>query len=159
MRLFRVRGDAGGFRHERRAVYLLRSGRFSYAGVTGTSNATGVSSPYKRLASHLAKRGNTQSAFWDNADREGFLPESGGFEFVATFIPERLCVSEVEDALIAGLRRRTGKRWVLNRSGSREVDSKSPEARFAEQFLAQAGVPRGRDPGKLKKSLQRRAGR
>jgi hypothetical protein len=29
-----------------------------------TSNATGISAPFKRLSTHLSKRGNTQSMFW-----------------------------------------------------------------------------------------------
>ncbi len=38
-----------------------------YVGRTGTSNGTGTSSPFKRLGTHLAKRGNTKSVFWENA--------------------------------------------------------------------------------------------
>lgn len=59
----------GGFQ-DSPCVYILQiiTERESllYVGRTGTSNKTGSSSPYKRLAKHLAKTGSTQSCIWDN---------------------------------------------------------------------------------------------
>lgn len=65
--------SAGGFCHNRPCVYLLaiRSGKdtWAYVGRTSSSNGSGVSAPYKRLAAHLSKRGATQSCIWDNTSR------------------------------------------------------------------------------------------
>ena len=71
-------------------VYLLilRNGAQSwhYVGRTGTSNRTGTSSPYKRLARHLAPVGNTQSCIRQLP--EG-LRKSASISFVALRLPER----------------------------------------------------------------------
>lgn len=61
---------AGGFNHQDPCVYVINitspQGDWMYVGRTQTSNGAGTSSPYKRLALHLAKRGATQSCIWDN---------------------------------------------------------------------------------------------
>lgn len=61
---------AGGFSKETPCIYLLTlcSAKkiWRYVGRTGTSNKTGISSPYQRLAKHLAKAGKTQSCIWDS---------------------------------------------------------------------------------------------
>lgn len=67
-----IRADftAGGFSKKAQCVYLLTiqgpRDTWHYVGRTGTSNKTGISSPYQRLAKHLAKSGKTQSAIWDS---------------------------------------------------------------------------------------------
>jgi hypothetical protein len=65
----RAEFTAGGLSKKSRCVYLLtvRAGKqkWHYVGRTGTSNKTGFSSPYQRLAKHLAKVGKTQSCIWD----------------------------------------------------------------------------------------------
>ena len=61
----------GGLIHNTPCVYVLQiiaeRESWLYIGRTGTSNKTGTSSPYKRLAKHLAKAGSTQSCIWDNS--------------------------------------------------------------------------------------------
>jgi hypothetical protein len=65
---FKAHLTPGGFSAEEQCVYLVELRRGNevrrYVGRTGTSNGTGVSSPYKRLARHLAKVGKTQSCIW-----------------------------------------------------------------------------------------------
>jgi hypothetical protein len=69
--IFRAHFSPGGFSSTERCVYMveLRRGEevWRYVGRTGTSNNTGVSSPYKRLARHLAKVGTTQSCIWEDS--------------------------------------------------------------------------------------------
>jgi hypothetical protein len=61
----------GGLNQDSPCVYVLQiiteQESWLYIGRTGTSNKTGISSPYKRLAKHLAKVGSTQSCIWDNS--------------------------------------------------------------------------------------------
>lgn len=68
---FEARFSPGGLRDDLPCVYVLSvdvpgQPRY-YVGRTGTLNKTGQSSPFKRLATHLTKRGNTQSALWEKA--------------------------------------------------------------------------------------------
>lgn len=62
---------AGGLIHDSPCVYALQiiteRESWLYIGRTGTSNKTGISSAYQRLAKHLAKVGSTQSCIWDNS--------------------------------------------------------------------------------------------
>ena len=68
--LYKAHLTPGGLRAAEQCVYLLELRRgnevWRYVGRTGTSNGTGVSSPYKRLARHLAKVGKTQSCIWED---------------------------------------------------------------------------------------------
>jgi hypothetical protein len=63
--------STGGFCRSRTAIYLLRflnsKGKVVhfYIGQTGSSNGTGISSPFQRLATHLHKRGETHSCILD----------------------------------------------------------------------------------------------
>jgi hypothetical protein len=67
--VFKAHLTSGGLCSTEQCVYLVELRRgdevWRYVGRTGTSNGTGVSSPYKRLAKHLAKVGNTQSCIWE----------------------------------------------------------------------------------------------
>jgi hypothetical protein len=84
-----IRADfsAGGLSKQFPCVYLLtvrgRQGAWYYVGKTGTSNRTGTSSPYERLAKHLAKVGNTQSCIWDSDRLKRDDVDHAGICFIA----------------------------------------------------------------------------
>jgi hypothetical protein len=84
-----IRADfaSGGFSKNAQCVYLLTvrgtKNTWHYVGRTGTSNRTGVSSPYQRLAKHLAKVGNTQSCIWDSVCLSSQILEHAALSFVA----------------------------------------------------------------------------
>jgi len=83
----RANFSAGGLSKRRKCVYLLsiRSAKetWHYVGRTGTSNKTGTSSPYQRLAKHLAKVGNTQSCIWDSVCLPPTILDEATIDFVA----------------------------------------------------------------------------
>src|SRR5437667_9018607 len=83
----RAQFTAGGLSRKSPCVYLLTiqsgSARWHYVGRTGTSNRTGTSSPYQRLARHLAKVGKTQSCIWDSACLPSRVLEKAGISFSA----------------------------------------------------------------------------
>ena len=90
-----------------------------YIGKTGTSNNTGISSPYKRLAKHLAKIGSTQSCIWDN--RHILSPnilQSATIRFEAVPVPSEYA-STAEKWLLWKFR----EHHLLNRGGGRYVAS------------------------------------
>lgn len=68
----------GFFNEGEKCVYIIVFSNSAgqkkyYVGRTGTSNNTGISAPFKRLASHLAMRGQTYSCIWSN-DENGINP-------------------------------------------------------------------------------------
>ncbi len=71
-------------------VYVLslrsKKQRKLYIGRTGTSNNTGISTPFKRLASHLSKRGKTRSCIHDNDLDDAFL-KNAEITFTAVSVP------------------------------------------------------------------------
>lgn len=79
------------FNNQNRCIYafiIKASGStFLYIGITGSSNGTGISSPLKRLARHIAPSGNTFSIFHEN-DRLGEMNETSKVRFIYTFLPE-----------------------------------------------------------------------
>lgn len=83
--------SAGGIIASGPCVYVLslhnEETREIYIGRTGSSNGTGTSSPYKRLAKHLAKSGSTMSCIHDNQFPERFL-ESAAVTFLAESVPQ-----------------------------------------------------------------------
>ena len=88
-----IRADlsAGGLSNKLPCVYILTirgvKDWWHYVGRTGTSNRTGTSSPYKRLAKHLAKGGNTQSCIW-GSDLPLLVLENAAISFVALMIDQ-----------------------------------------------------------------------
>ena len=59
----------GGFTGGALSLYAIIVRDRVYVGMTGTSSGTGVSSPYKRLATHLRKNGNTKSCIWETSSK------------------------------------------------------------------------------------------
>ena len=84
--------SAGGLSNGSRCPYMLtlrHDGRtWRYVGKTGTSSKTGVSSPFKRLAKHLAKAGETQSCIWDSVCLPRRVLERGTIRFLALSIAD-----------------------------------------------------------------------
>lgn len=96
----------GGLSCSSPSVYVIvvsgANNRAYYVGRTKTSNNTGISSPFKRLSNHLARRGNTHSMFWDtlNSLRQEWFAEAT-IKFVAIPI-------EDDDVVIA-------EAWLMGR--------------------------------------------
>ena len=88
--MIRAKLSAGGIVESGPCVYVLSlddgKTRKTYIGRTGTSNNTGISPPFKRLAGHLSRRGKTQSCIHDNNFPDGFL-ERACICFTAAIVP------------------------------------------------------------------------
>ena len=114
-------------------VYVLTlttdNERKSYVGRTGTSNNTGISTPYKRLGSHLAKIGNTRSCIHDNDFPDGFL-EKATTTFLAVTVPPNLHVH--------------AERWMRWKFGTQELLNRD-KAPLHEPIL----------PSEIRKKLER----
>jgi hypothetical protein len=129
-----IRADfsSGGLTGNMPCIYLLTlrdAGQsWRYVGRTGTSNNTGTSSPYKRLAKHLAKAGKTQSCIWDSSKRlpPGFL-NNASLSFVALLL-QKEDVKQAEQWM----------RWYFRESNSlnREKPPKQ-EPRIEKQLRVQ----------------------
>ena len=115
-----IRADftAGGLSCKLPCVYILTirdtNKSYYYIGRTGTSNNTGMSSPYKRLAKHLAKHGNTQSCIW-NADLPKSFLDAAVISFVALTFDEKDEAASAEDWL----------RWRF--AGKNSLNKEMPE--------------------------------
>ena len=83
----RANFTSGGFSKRAKCVYLITvrgaKNTWQYVGRTGTSNKTGVSSPYQRLAKHLVKVGTTQSCIWDSGCLSHQVLARAALSFVA----------------------------------------------------------------------------
>jgi hypothetical protein len=110
-----ARCPAGGFSRDLPAVYFLVVGNKIYIGKTGTSSHTGISSPYQRLATHLRKHGNTQSALWDLFASDQDLNEVE-IIFSFAYVPRRIRSQRIEQGVVFDARERFGEDVVLNRS-------------------------------------------
>ncbi len=104
----------GGLLESDPCVYILtltaQGLQKMYVGRTGTSNNTGTSTPYKRLASHLAKRGKTMSCIHqDNKFPAGFLAKAS-IKFVAVPVPPNT--------------QKDSERWVRWKFGSQKLLNK-----------------------------------
>ena len=126
---------AGGFSKNLKAIYILVVGSRFYIGKTGTSNRTGVSAPYQRFATHLHKRGRTQSALWDLFEPMSDLNESDIF-FSYAYVPQTLRPQRIERCMVFDAREKFGEDVVLNRTpvGDRP-DMSNDEEQFAREFL------------------------
>ena len=89
----------GGFASFKPAIYIISisglSQKYVYGGRTRTSNHTGTSAPFSRLATHLKRSGNTHSCIWKNLDTlssEDF--DKMSLSFCSSFISEKY----IEDA-------------------------------------------------------------
>jgi hypothetical protein len=105
---------AGGLVDNNPCVYVVEitcpEVVWTYVGRTRSANNGGTSSPYKRLASHLAQRGETHSCIWNNCPNP--LPphslQSASITFRAVFVPAESVV-QAEKWL----------RWHLQQCGRR----------------------------------------
>jgi len=115
---------AGGLTTRKPCVYVIEIAcsnmTWVYVGRTRTSNKTGMSPPYKRLALHLAKRGKTQSCIWSNHPKplsRRALREAR-ITFRAVFVPGK-SVQKAEKWL----------RWYLQRKCRRTLLNREPVPR------------------------------
>ncbi len=108
-------------------VYLLsiRAAKetWRYVGRTGTSNKTGTSSPYQRLAKHLAKVGKTQSCIWDSDCLPQDILDRAAICFVA------LPVALEEELKLA-------ERWLRWRLRGEHCLNKEPAAKSEPEIPA-----------------------
>ena len=95
-----ARLSPGGLAAKSPCVYVITASRgrrrVFYVGRTLTASGTGMSCPYKRLGTHLAKRGKTQSSIWRTATelREDWF-DNGAISFCALPIsPKQVAVAE-----------------------------------------------------------------
>ena len=84
-------------------IYAFKWKDKYYVGKTGSSNKTGRSSIYGRLASHLRKIGNTLSFFYDKLKIRN---KNGEVQFFFEKVPSGIKPTEVEKFIIAELRNR-----------------------------------------------------
>jgi hypothetical protein len=121
--IIRANFSSGGLTANMPCVYLLmlrNAGEsWQYVGRTGTSNNTGTSPPYKRLAKHLAKAGKTQSCIWDSSKR---LPKRFLNNASLSFVALPLKKKDVEQAE-QWMRWRFKGAYSLNKQTPRERPS------------------------------------
>ena len=114
--------SAGGILSKKPCVYILTMRNDKecrhYVGKTGTSNETGISSPFKRLAAHIAKRGKTQSCIWDNDLNKDFL-QTAAISFRALLVEE----NDVSNA----------EKWVFWEMSSQSLFMLNKQTKILEQ--------------------------
>ena len=127
----------GGFDDTKRALYVLLLNQYVYIGVTGTSNNTGVSSPHKRLTTHIKKSGKTKSAVWDNILAGNLVPETDlATRMISIHVDSQKNVNNIEKACIHSFQDLCEPGILLNKHQKTSPDNLTAEEQsFAEEFV------------------------
>lgn len=136
----------GGFDDSSRALYVLLMNEYVYAGITGTSNNTGLSSPHKRLGAHVYKRGKTKSAVWDNVLNTGLVSkEQLAVRMVTVYVDEEHDAARIERLVIHTLQDRIDRSLLLNnRVRTLPSDASEDERNMAHDFVDKVLLERQR---------------
>lgn len=122
-----------GFVKDIRILYYIKFGLDKiYIGMNGTSNKTGQSSAFGRLATHIKKCGKTKSVIWDTYACNGVINDDIQFGF--TPIPTDMRPDILEGAAVSHLRNiKTVE--VLNKTNKKPTHLTSLEKEFLATFL------------------------
>lgn len=101
----------GVFNKGKRCIYIVRFTNgvdtHYYVGKTGTSNQTGVNSPFRRLANHFTSKGKTKSCIFDK-DENGMRVPSLGEEYYSKINFYAIYLNDDNDA-------KSAEKWLCGK--------------------------------------------